>query len=667
MDINELKQRVDLLEYVRGQGHDPVKVGSQEYRVNPCPVCNRKDHFTIYPATNSYSSFSDCVNGGSILDYFIEIEGLSQEKAIEKLKRLAGVENQTKQPFKANKRIKKSPVASQTTEQTEAEIQPLEQQRISILADNIDKWQGNLMKTARITHKLRNRGLSTETIKKNLIGYGDLETQNGKTLKDVIIFPNIARNGIPLTLMAEYVNRTNTLKYYKQKPDIPYKLYHLETSDPVFITEGIYDMLSIEQAGYKAVAINGTNNINKLQDYINTKALVISALDGDKAGYKANQQLKDLFRRPITELDYPIDIKDPNEFLVKAPEQFHAELKKAIERATKERDKIELRYKDETSIKKYLVEQFAEDIKAYNRHSEIKTGFNLLDSVLKGVHAGLYVLGGVSATGKTTLLHQIADNLATSGKDIFYISLEQGKFELLTKSLTRATYQQDKSLDISKYTVLKAYKTEQEQRAVYRATEEYTEKTAPNMNIIEGNFNFNLSELEKRIHDHIRITGNTPIIIIDYLQILPPLTTGLTDKQAVDTNVTALKRMARDYKTAVFVVSSMNRRSYTQEIGYESFKESGGIEYTADVLLGLQDGILSDTEYQQLNDKYKAKIHKAGKQLYPRELELVVLKNRFGTCNTSVNFKFYYKAEYFKDTLERPDMERYENHARAES
>lgn len=650
MDINELKQRISLLEYIRSTGKNPVKVGAREYRLNPCPVCNRKDHFTIYPETNSYSSFSSCVNGGSIIDYLIEVEGLSEAEAIQKLKELAGISD-----------IKKSPIVSQTTEPRASKL-PI--QRTSIVTDNINKWQANLMESPSITQKLMDRGIEYQTIKKNRIGYGNLTTPSGKQLKGVIIFPNIDKNGEVSTLMAEYVNRTASLKYYKQTPDIPYKAYNLETADPVFIAEGVYDMLTIEQLGYKAVAINGTNNINKLKDYIGTKALVISALDNDKAGKEAYTQLKQLFNRPIAELDYPVDIKDPNEFLQKDPNRLQLELKKAVERATKERNRAKIAYKEQASIKRYLLDQYPKDITAYNEQSKTLTGFKLLDEALKGVHAGLYVLGGVSATGKTTLLHQIADNLATAGNDIFYISLEQGKFELITKSIARATHEQDKSLDISKFTVLKAYKTEQEQRAVYRATEEYVEKTAPQINIIEGNFSFNVNELADRINEHKKITGDTPIVIIDYLQILPPLVAGLTDKQAVDTNVTALKRLARDYKTPVFVISSMNRKSYSQEIDYQSFKESGGIEYTADVLLGLQDSILSEPSYIALGDKAKAEIHKAGKQMYPRELELIILKNRFGSCNTSVRFKFYYKAEYFIDTNQRPDLDEYETYAR---
>ena len=96
-DLNELKQKVSLLDYIKQSATGKIeRVGNNEYRLNPCPVCGSKDHFTIYADSNSYSSFNGCCKGGTIIDYFIEIEHLSTEEAIKKLYQITGTEYKTK-------------------------------------------------------------------------------------------------------------------------------------------------------------------------------------------------------------------------------------------------------------------------------------------------------------------------------------------------------------------------------------------------------------------------------------------------------------------------------------------------------------------------------------------------------------------------------------------
>lgn len=110
MDLEKMKKQVNLLDYIQDSGAQVEKAG-KEYRLNPCPVCGHKDHFTIYPDSNSYSSFSGCCKGGSIIDYMIEVEGLDKGQAIDKVKALitgAKTEkNQGKAPLITEEKQKK--------------------------------------------------------------------------------------------------------------------------------------------------------------------------------------------------------------------------------------------------------------------------------------------------------------------------------------------------------------------------------------------------------------------------------------------------------------------------------------------------------------------------------------------------------------------------------
>jgi replicative DNA helicase len=139
---------------------------------------------------------------------------------------------------------------------------------------------------------------------------------------------------------------------------------------------------------------------------------------------------------------------------------------------------------------------------------------------------------------------------------------------------------------------------------------------------------------------HINVTGNKPVIVIDYLQILAPQEPRGSDKQNTDKTVFELKRLSRDFKIPIIPISSLNRENYTTAINMSAFKESGAVEYSSDVLLGLQlmgagkDGF--DVNVEKKKD--------------PRQIELKILKNRNGATGDSVYFNYYPKFNYFKET-----------------
>ena len=78
------------------------------------------------------------------------------------------------------------------------------------------------------------------------------------------------------------------------------------------------------------------------------------------------------------------------------------------------------------------------------------------------------------------------------------------------------------------------------------------------------------------------------------------------------------------------VISNFNRTNYAQSVSFESFKESGNIEYTANVVLALQLNLMNDLKgYKDIIERRK-RIEEAKKQP-PRQINLKCLKNRQGT------------------------------------
>ena len=143
-----------------------------------------------------------------------------------------------------------------------------------------------------------------------------------------------------------------------------------------------------------------------------------------------------------------------------------------------------------------------------------------------------------------------------------------------------------------------------------------------------------------------------PVIVLDYLQIVPIKRKEVTTKQAIDEIVRKLKNFQRETGTTFIVISSLNRANYGQQVTFESFKESGNIEYSADVVWGLQlyvtrelkDGI-------GISNGNREKILKA-KEANPCQLELKCLKNRQGR-NYSCFFEYYPAVDTFEECQEK--------------
>lgn len=94
----------------------------------------------------------------------------------------------------------------------------------------------------------------------------------------------------------------------------------------------------------------------------------------------------------------------------------------------------------------------------------------------------------------------------------------------------------------------------------------------------------------------------------------------------MDDNVRELCAIRDQEKVMILLISALNRYSYNKEISLESFKESGSIEYSADVILGMQ--------YQGIEkSKGKGTVPFSlddAKNRNPRQLELSLLKMRYG-------------------------------------
>lgn len=280
----------------------------------------------------------------------------------------------------------------------------------------------------------------------------------------------------------------------------------------------------------------------------------------------------------------------------------------------------------------------------------VSSGFPHLDEQIDGgLRAGLYVIGAISSLGKTSFCIQLADNITKSGKPVLFVSLEMAREELTAKIISRLTYeisQRKGNGNRDAKTTVKILNTHDHKgysltaQATIKEALDELEARGDKLVILEGIGDVTVKSIRAKAKQAEKMYGTAPVVIVDYLQILAP-EEGYrgTDKQATDKSILELKRLSRDLDTPVICISSFNRDNYNEPVGLSSFKESGAIEYTADVLLGIQ---LAGMDYQKgevekstkRRDRIKeirSTAERNGRSGKAQALELKILKNRNGS------------------------------------
>lgn len=294
------------------------------------------------------------------------------------------------------------------------------------------------------------------------------------------------------------------------------------------------------------------------------------------------------------------------------------------------------------------------------------TGFEKLDEITDGgFYPGLYIVGAISSLGKTTFVLQVADYVAKAGRDVLYFSLEMSGKEILAKSFSRITHEiaeeQHRAelarpvrdiLTGSRRDVL----DDEQSGAIIEAIGRYSSGGAEHLHITEAVGTYSAEDIRRDVLRHRRLTGNWPLVVIDYLQILKAEDPHQTDKQATDAAVLTLKQMSRDFDIPVFCISSFNRDNYLSPINMAAFKESGAVEYSADVLLGLQyygmdlqknEGEKNDKKRKARLDKLRAARESDSKEGKPVFVQLRILKNRNGAKSDCI-FKYFPRYNHYE-------------------
>jgi hypothetical protein len=151
-------------------------------------------------------------------------------------------------------------------------------------------------------------------------GIGEVVQRYNKVYQNgVLNMPFFDKDGV---FMGSVERGVTDQKFYKVNGSIrfPIGIEGIQSKDFVYIVEGQIDKMSLEEAGFKAVALGTVSNY-KLIRYIKNFNLCL-AFDNDEAGQKAIelafQYIKTTRNPNLYMLSLPSGVKDINELLVRS-------------------------------------------------------------------------------------------------------------------------------------------------------------------------------------------------------------------------------------------------------------------------------------------------------------------------------------------------------------
>jgi len=286
---------------------------------------------------------------------------------------------------------------------------------------------------------------------------------------------------------------------------------------------------------------------------------------------------------------------------------------------------VDIEIKNTTEILQDYLNYIQDEVKI----KKTPLGFEKIDKLLNGgLPNGLITLDAIPSLGKTTFMLQVADNMASlENTKVLFFSLEMSRYNLISKSLSRLTYLNENLQDLT-YDELECNNENVDFNSILA---DY-EPIANNLYTID--YIYDIRDIVAFITQFRECnTNSNVVVIIDYLQYI--LSGGGNDKQAIDLITKRLKELSKSLGITIVAISSLNRANYDGTITMESFKESGSIEYTSDILMGLE----YTNKITSNNRDYEAKKN-------PRKVSLNIIKNRYGALG-KVNLEFNMKYSTF--------------------
>ena len=217
----------------------------------------------------------------------------------------------------------------------------------------------------------------------------------------------------------------------------------------------------------------------------------------------------------------------------------------------------------------------------------IPTGIARLDQILGGFDAGLSLLAGAPGAGKTSLSLQLAQTAAAAGFPVVYVTFENSPKNLATKAICARA-------GLNPSDVQRGYA---DLPKLQQAAAEWRE-LASSIAIVEGSSGLTIDTLRANVRQALnRHSAAQALVVVDYLQLWAKQSRDLAALKSVRERVEylggQLREISMQLESPVLAIASQNRAGgdygsdKSGSASLDSLKESGDLEYAADVALFL--------------------------------------------------------------------------------
>jgi DNA primase catalytic core len=359
-DLSRLKQSIDLVAVVQSRGVKLVKQGKDF--VGLCPFHKEKTpSFHVTPSKNLFHCLG-CHAGGSVIDFIMRQDGLTKSEAVAWLKENSGA------TFTRPAVVPAAPARILKPEDAEALLQRVVKFYVRTLRkDPAGMGYLNRRNLSGTTLEFFQVGYSNGSLLRALPKSGDL-IRNLKTLgvlnakgqehfRGCVTVPIFDAAGKATGIYGRRVTDAEPSHLYLPGPHRGvFNGAAAKTSQSLFITEAIFDALSLWQAGFKnAIALYGahgwTDDHAQLLKANGTTEIYL-ALDNDQAGEEATARLQNEILPSLVKqmhvVKWPEGVKDANEFFAsRSPADFEKQCLEPLKPAQPPKSEVTEKLGDE--------------------------------------------------------------------------------------------------------------------------------------------------------------------------------------------------------------------------------------------------------------------------------------------------------------------------------
>ena len=208
----------------------------------------------------------------------------------------------------------------------------------------------------------------------------------------------------------------------------------------------------------------------------------------------------------------------------------------------------------------------------------LSTGYSDLDNIIGGLKPkNLIVIGAFTGVGKSAMAANLVVNVLTGSipQNIFFVSTEMKRLEIIKRMFSCMSgvsegHLQDKVITESQ---------KEELRSINKRIYNF------NWKIDDGEQKdvFMLKERVRKFNEKSRVG----LVVVDYIQQIPPSSTKISREQQVSEVSRNLKALAMELDCPVVALSQINRESEkdNRKPKLTDLRESGAIEQDADIVI----------------------------------------------------------------------------------